>query len=117
MKLYLSNDGVLSVSDFHRGADFKLALRCVNRDEDGDRTPIDLTGLTLTSHLRKKDGTLVATLAVTITDAVDGKYQIVGTPTVAWPLEDLYFDVLTSDKWWALERSVLRVKDSATGIP
>ena len=119
MKIYVSNDGILSVSDFNRGADFSLALRATNKNELGVKTPINLTGVTMASELRKKDDTLVAILTITITDAEDGRYKITGTPTGAWPIEDLYFDVLATNAdtstWWALPRSVLRVKDSATG--
>lgn len=55
-----------------------------------DGSAVDLTGATVAARLESSDGTLIATLTVTITNAAGGLFTISATDvaSAAWPAGD-----------------------------
>jgi len=80
-----------------RGATFRLEdVQAI----DGEGNAIDMAGMTICSQIRAPDDTLVATLTVTLqtdTTKADIAYSGEGgalLTTEAWPLGDVYIDLL-----------------------
>ena len=56
--------------------------------------PMDLTGYTLKSQVRDRDGVLVDTLSTTVDSAIAGTFTVVAsTGTLAYPLGTLELDI------------------------
>jgi hypothetical protein len=66
--------------------------------KDEDESSIDLTGWQIRSQIRKENFTVVDTLVITITDAVDGKYQISSNKDPnTLPLGEHHWDIEFTD--------------------
>lgn len=71
--------------------------------EDDEVTPVDITGWTITSQLRKRknrreNGDLVDNLTVTIVSAVNGQFQITNTTDPnTWPIFRCELDIQYKD--------------------
>lgn len=76
-----------------RGATFEAA--CVRKDAAGTR--VDLTGWTITSHMRRRSDQLVQQLVTSLADqvALPGVFTLTATAaqTAAWPVEVLLWDI------------------------
>lgn len=81
-----------TLDKFKRGATFALA--CTWK-ENG--TPAPITGLTITSQLRKQNGDLVDDLRVVADTNDNTKFSLVPTnaDTSAWPIGLLFCDIKT----------------------
>ncbi len=82
-----------------RGASFRVGL--VLLEDDGE-TPVDLTGKTVTSHIRlarDSDASPVDELVVTVIDASAGSVEITrgATDTALWPIGVLQWDTRVVD--------------------
>lgn len=62
---------------------------------ENDRiTPKDLTGVTITSKIRDRADVIIATLQVTVIDAIAGVYELLCVEgTSLWPVGELYWDI------------------------
>lgn len=63
-----------------RGDTFQRTATLYYQDENGVRTPVDLTGATIRAQMRYGD-TLVQNFTTTILNAVGGRYQIFASHT------------------------------------
>lgn len=61
--------------------------------EDDKTTPVNLTGAVIKSQVRSKDGSLVETLTITVTNAANGEFTMSSASTDGWPAGALVLDV------------------------
>ena len=80
----------MAVIEFKRGDTFTLQ----GQVKDSEGTPIDITGWSIRSHIRK-GSELVIVLTVTFIDVLTGVYQLSATPedTSLFPVGQLVCDI------------------------
>ena len=76
-----------------RGDTYKIAV--VLTESDGT-TPIDMTGWTVRSQVRRRK-TLISTLDVTYDDRVNGEFTLSLDDTTDWPVCELSSDIEYTD--------------------
>lgn len=81
-----------------------------------DNAALDLTGYTITSQVRAKNGTLVADLTVAVTDAVQGELTVSSEETQEWPLGPLPWDVEfnSGSTRWSSATVIIEVLEDVT---
>jgi len=78
-----------------RGDTYKIDVTLTESDET---TPIDLTGWTVRSHVRRHKA-LIANLEFTAVDLVNGKFILSKDDTTDWPICELSSDIEYSDAY------------------
>lgn len=58
-----------------------------------DRSIVKLTGYSISSQIRTKGGSLVATVTISNRSDASGEFDAGVSNTSGWPLEDIYMDV------------------------
>lgn len=74
---------------FKRGDTFTLG--CQFTTSKG--VPVDLTGYTIRSQIRKSSGDLLAELTSEITDYIQGKYVLTNNTTTSWDIGKHHCDI------------------------
>lgn len=90
-----------------------FSVQCQYLDDAGD--PVDFVplGITVASQVRKTDGALVGSLAITL--GAMGAFEVSG-PTSSWPFGDLLWDIQYTQggRPFSTENIILRVYRGAT---
>ena len=118
------------VIEWKRGDSFRVdELGMLKQDDSGTLTmvvngaqvkasPLDMTGWTVASQVRRKDtGELVADLDFAWTDQATGKYSLSAKDTTEWPVAMLAWDVQFTDPdgfVTSSETQLIRIKQDQT---
>jgi len=84
----------MAAFDHKRGDTFVL-----NSDVASDGVAADITNWTISSQIRDMGDTIVQSLTVTVTDAVNGRLKLSATPaqTALWPIGKMSCDIEFTD--------------------
>lgn len=76
---------------------------------------VDLTSVTITSQVRRRDKTLVSGLTITPTNLAAGQFTVSGA-TGAWPLGQLLWDIqfIENSIQWSMPTRGILVEDDVT---
>lgn len=82
-----------------------------------DATPVNLTSVTITSEVRRKNGDVIGTLTVTPVSLTNGTIKL-RSETSGWPVEFLEWDVqfIENGDTWSIPTQSISILKDVTGL-